>query len=104
MKGSVQNSHMQRIMVQQASPGSGSDRYRNKLIDCDRSGPARCVKTKFRARLSSERSDFAASGMNQSMIRRNKSKIHIWPQSSVALAEGAYRGHFNYPFRAGPSY
>jgi hypothetical protein len=73
-------------------------------MDCDSNGPARCVNTKFLARLSSDRSDFAASGMNQSMIRRNKLKIHIWLQSSVALADGAYRGHFNYPFRAPPSY
>src|SRR3954471_9399111 len=91
---------MQRIIVQQANPGAGSDRYRNKLIDCDSSGPARWVNTKFLARLSSDLSDFAASGMNQSMTRRNKLKVRIWLQSAVALADGAYRGHFNYPFRA----
>jgi hypothetical protein len=68
---------MQIITLQQANPGSGSDRYRNTLIDCDSSGPARCVNTKFLARLSSERSDFAELGMNQSIIRREKFKIHI---------------------------
>src|ERR1700731_2177629 len=88
---------MQIIIVQQANPGSGSDRYRNTLIDCDSSGPARCVNTKFLARFSSERSDFAASGMNQSIIRNEKFKIHICLQSSAVLAGGAYRGAFNYP-------
>src|SRR5215218_7465085 len=68
---------MQTITVQQASPGSGSERYRNTLMDCDSSGPARCVNTKFLARLSSERSDFAASGMNQSMIENERFKSHI---------------------------
>src|SRR5665647_512519 len=90
---------MQIITVQQANPGSGSDRYRNTLMDCDSSGPARCVNTKFLARFNSERSDFAASGMNQSMIRSRKFKIDICVQSSAVLARGAYRSAFNYPFR-----
>jgi hypothetical protein len=68
---------MQIIIVQQAKPGSGSDRYKNTLIDCDSSGPARCVNTKFLARLSSERSDFAELGINQSIIRKAKFKIDI---------------------------
>ena len=67
-------------------------------MDCDSSGPARCVNTKFLARYSSERSDFAASGMNQSIIRNEKFKIHISPQSSAALSGKAYGSAFNYPF------
>ena len=74
---------MEMIIVQQANPGLGSDKYRNMLMDCDSSGPARCVNTKFLARLSSERSDFAASGINQSIVRSEKLKIHICPQSSA---------------------
>src|SRR5450755_644519 len=89
---------MQVISVQHANPGSGSDRYRNTLMDCESSGPARCVNTKFRARLSSERSAFAASGMNQSMIWSDKFKAHICLQSPTALGAQAYRGAFNYRF------
>src|SRR4051812_15841459 len=88
MNGSVQNSHMPVITVQQANPGSGSDRYRKTAMDCDSNGPARCVNTKFRARFSSERSDFAASGMNQSIIPSEKFKTHIACNPlAVALTE-----------------
>ena len=85
------------ITVQQANPGFGSDRYRKTLMDCDSSGPARCVNTKFLARLISERSDFAASGMNQSMIRSEKFKTHIAHNPLAAPRMEVIAGPFNYP-------
>jgi hypothetical protein len=36
--------------------------------------------------------------MNQSIIRSEKFKIHICPQSSAALSGKAYGSAFNYPF------